>query len=425
MTLGEIAETGNIPKLYQLIREDPFILEHIDKIPFIDTPLHKAAKAGSILFAVEMMRLKPSFARKLNPDGFTPIHLAVQCDHDGLAICMIDIDRELVRAQGTESNTPLHCVAEKGNVDLVVEFLLACPESILDVNARKESALHIAVLHNRIDTVKVMLEWLKLLDAEFILGWTDHERNSILHIAASKNYVQMVRMLIQKMDIYARNSIGQSALDIIQAQTPEMLPTDKKMKIMHWLVRKKSHYKATLYCDTNNNSSITRSLKKGFPWYKRWILSNYRHISLVDKNGILVVAVLIATTAYQAVVALPTIFNDNFIDNASHYYFFIFQLFNTAAFVAAMSLIYILLPPGISYVLQLIIPIIVCYFVGIYLSNLETGLFMFSLFLFLWQLVRFGRLDRDGRRERHFLLKHSASFSKELERKGYKYEPAI
>lgn len=172
-------------------------------------------------------------------------------------------------------------------------------------------------------------------------------------------------------------------------------------------------------------SSLTRSLKEGLPWYKRWILSNHRHISLVDRNGVLVVAVLIATTAYQAVIPLPTIFNDGLIHDASHYYFFIFQLFNTAAFVAAMSLIFILLPPGISYVLQLIVPIMVCYFVGLYLSNLETGLFMVSLFLFLWQFVRFGRMDRDGRRERHFLLKHSASFSKELERKGHKYETAI
>lgn len=191
MKLDEVAETGDIQKLYQLIRKDPFILERIDKIPFIDTPLHKSALAGSILFTNEMMRLKPSFARKLNPDGFTPIHLAVQRNHDGLVIDMINIDRELVRVQGTESNTPLHCVAEKGNVDLVVEFLLACPESILDVNARKQSALYVAVLHNRIDTVKVILEWLKVLDLEFILGWTDHERNSILHIAASKNYVEV------------------------------------------------------------------------------------------------------------------------------------------------------------------------------------------------------------------------------------------
>lgn len=47
---------------------------------------------------------------------------------------MIQVDRELVRVQGKECITPLHCAAEEGNVELMVEFLLACPESILDVN---------------------------------------------------------------------------------------------------------------------------------------------------------------------------------------------------------------------------------------------------------------------------------------------------
>lgn len=228
-------------------------------------------------------------------------------------------------------------------------------------------------------------------------------------------------MLIPMVDIYAKNSDGEGALDLIETQTLTLLQKDKKLKIIHWLFRKRSHYNATLLCDTNDNSSVAESLKTGFPWYKRWIFSNRRHISLVNKDGILVVAVLIATTAYQAIVALPAVFDNKLIAPASHYYFLVFQFFNTAAFVAAMSLIYILLPPGISYMLQLIIPIVVCYFVGIYLTNLQTGLYMFSLLLFIWQLVRFGRLDRNGRRERHFLLRHYASFSKELEKKGYKY----
>ncbi|KAK1394932.1 PGG domain-containing protein [Heracleum sosnowskyi] len=425
--INEAAEEGDIEILYHSIGKEPYILENIDEIPFVDTPLHIAAKAGKTSFTIEMMRLKPSFSRKLNPEGYSPIHLAVKWNQQVLVKRMINIDRELVRVQGKECNTPLHCAAENGYTDLVLEFLLACPESILDVNAKKKSALHIAVKANKFDTVKVMLEWLKLLDAEFVLGWTDEDGNSILHIAASETNVEMIKFLIPKMDMYARNSVAdpKSAYDIIKAQTPDLLPKDKIVKMIHWLSRGKSHYNATLYCDTNNNTSLKDSLKEGYPWYKRWILSNHRHISLVDKNGVLVVAVLIATTAYQAIVQLPSIFRPGVIDFASHYFFFIFQLFNTTAFIAAMSLIFILLPPGITYVLQLIIPIIVCYFVGLYLSNLETGLFMFSLFFFLWQFVRFGRTDRNGRRERHFLLKHSASFSKELERKGYKYETAI
>lgn len=189
--LNELARIGNIDLLYDLIRQDPYILERVDESPFIDTPLHVAAMAGNIHFAIEMMRLKPSFTRKLNPNGFTPVHIALQSYNVDLVIRMINIDRELVRVQGKECNTPLHCVAEEGNVELMVEFLLACPESILDVNVRKESALHVAVKNNRIDTVKVMLEWLKLLDAVFVLGWTDEESNTILHIAASRNYVQV------------------------------------------------------------------------------------------------------------------------------------------------------------------------------------------------------------------------------------------
>lgn len=62
-------------------------------------------------------------------------------------------------------------------------------------------------------------------------------------------------------------------------------------------------------------------MKKGFPWYNRWILSNQRQMSLVDKNGILVVAVLIEVYAYQAVITLPTIYDDQFITASSRYYF--------------------------------------------------------------------------------------------------------
>lgn len=78
--LNQIAQQGNIDAFYSLIREDVSLLENMDKLPFVDTPLHKAASAGHTRFAMEMMRLKPSFARKLNPDGFSPMHLALQND---------------------------------------------------------------------------------------------------------------------------------------------------------------------------------------------------------------------------------------------------------------------------------------------------------------------------------------------------------
>ncbi|XVF75402.1 hypothetical protein PTKIN_Ptkin13bG0185400 [Pterospermum kingtungense] len=100
LALKEAARSGNIDALYQLFREDPYLLEHIDAVPFIDTPLHTAAAAGQIDFAVEMLNLKPSCATKLNPDGFTPMHLALQNHQYQLLYELLRINNDLVRVKG-------------------------------------------------------------------------------------------------------------------------------------------------------------------------------------------------------------------------------------------------------------------------------------------------------------------------------------
>jgi hypothetical protein len=68
------ALAGDIDLLYTVIQDDPSILDEIDLIPFIETPMHIAASMGHLQFATEIMTLKPSFAWKLNPQGFSPIH---------------------------------------------------------------------------------------------------------------------------------------------------------------------------------------------------------------------------------------------------------------------------------------------------------------------------------------------------------------
>ena len=54
-----------IDALYNFLKEDAHLLEDIDHVPFFPTPLHIAASDNNIPLATEMMRLKPSFARKL------------------------------------------------------------------------------------------------------------------------------------------------------------------------------------------------------------------------------------------------------------------------------------------------------------------------------------------------------------------------
>ncbi|KAI8015816.1 Ankyrin repeat-containing protein BDA1 [Camellia lanceoleosa] len=76
--LVEAAKVGDINLLYGCIHDYPKILDSIDEIHFVNTPLHIATSAGHAQFALEMMRLMPSFGKKLNPQELSPLDLALQ-----------------------------------------------------------------------------------------------------------------------------------------------------------------------------------------------------------------------------------------------------------------------------------------------------------------------------------------------------------
>ncbi|XVF83540.1 hypothetical protein PTKIN_Ptkin16aG0497300 [Pterospermum kingtungense] len=69
--LRRAAGEGNVIDLYGLIEEDGNVLKRIDKVEFINTPLHITAVARCIDFAMKKMSLNPSFARKLNQQGLS------------------------------------------------------------------------------------------------------------------------------------------------------------------------------------------------------------------------------------------------------------------------------------------------------------------------------------------------------------------
>ncbi|MBA0813758.1 hypothetical protein Gohar_027582, partial [Gossypium harknessii] len=89
-----------------------FILRHFDEVEFLNTPLHIAADEGCIGFAVEMMNLKASFARKLNKKGLSPTHLAGEKGHKEMVLRLMEINKDLVRVKGKNSETPLHYISK-------------------------------------------------------------------------------------------------------------------------------------------------------------------------------------------------------------------------------------------------------------------------------------------------------------------------
>ncbi|KAE8055786.1 hypothetical protein FH972_012608 [Carpinus fangiana] len=201
--LSDAAQQGSVDALYRLIHSDANVLDRIDDIPFVETPLHIAVSAGHTYFALEIMKLKPSFAKKLNKDGFTPVHLALQNKQTQLVLRLVDVDKELVRVKGRDNVTPLHSAAQLGKLDLLAKFLKVCPESIKDVTIRKETALHIALKYDTFDAFQLILKWLKQalfkdvsLWEKKLLYWEDEEGNTLMHVAVTKNQTKVVQWLL-------------------------------------------------------------------------------------------------------------------------------------------------------------------------------------------------------------------------------------
>ncbi|XP_059441851.1 uncharacterized protein LOC132174175 [Corylus avellana] len=221
------AQQGSVDALYTLIHSDAKVLDRIDEIPFVDTPLHVAAYAGHTRFAMEIVRLKPSFIRKLNQNGFTPVHLALQNDQTQLLHRLLDVDDHLVRVQGREGVTLLHYAAQTGNIYLLAEFQKVCPMSIKDVTIRGETALHIALNYNQLEAFELLIRWLQQTTFEDsalwekkLLNWKDEEGKTVLHIAAMKTLPQVVRWLLDaRIDTNATNLAGFTALNILEGQT--------------------------------------------------------------------------------------------------------------------------------------------------------------------------------------------------------------
>ncbi|MBA0746433.1 hypothetical protein Gogos_008954 [Gossypium gossypioides] len=182
---------------------------------------------------MEMMNLKPSFARKLNPDGLSSMHLAVANGKTELVLRLLQTDKDLVRVKGTEGKTPFHCVVTMGNSQsrLLVEVLEACPECIEDVTVRNETALHLALIKEQMKAFNILIGWLQRLQMcpdtsrsilafeKKIVNWKDKDNNTVLHIAAKRGQDEALKLLLDSqlwLDVKAKNSEGLSALKIIE-----------------------------------------------------------------------------------------------------------------------------------------------------------------------------------------------------------------
>nr|BAG15869.1 ankyrin repeat protein [Bruguiera gymnorhiza] len=297
--LKEAAEAGNINNLYELIRRDAYLLEHLDQVPFVETPLHAAASTGQIEFAMEIMNLKASFAGKLNQDGFSPMHLAVQKGRTLMVLWLLDVDPDLVRVKGRGGKTPLHCAVELGDVAVLTEIFEACPESIKDVTNEGDTAFHVALKNNHVEAFQVLLGWLQrcvFRDALFwrrqLLNWKNKEGNTALHIALSRNLLPAAKLLAE-LPVYGdiNNEAGATAIAILKGQI-------QGKEVLRKLRHRPKLGHATPCKDLTSAPSICEA-------QTLWLERRRNTLPIEKFNLLVVVHTLIATITFQAALSPP------------------------------------------------------------------------------------------------------------------------
>ncbi|KAG7537932.1 Ankyrin repeat [Arabidopsis suecica] len=387
-----VTNSGSVHDLYSLIRAEPNILHNLDVLPFIHTPLHAASSAGKIDLAMELMILKPSFAKKLNADGFSPLHLAVENQQDKLARELAKFDPSLVRIRGRGGMTPLHLVARNGDVELLTEFLLACPESITDANVNGETALHITVIYDRFEELKLLTGWMQkrrnsvgAFTEIHVLNRRDRNGDTALHLAADRNNHKVVKKLLKCMtlDRNIQNNNDMTALDVLRANRSPMSKDTEK-------IIKKSGGKTR--CSLSKVEKMSEFLRKPvtFREYCKTKLIRYRsHVTDGSRNALLVITALIITATYEA-VSDPKELKGEVTWHAIILNVLMIWGFNTTAFIASIVLTFILLPVGRAYTrwyMFITVPLVCSYAISIYMMYESVELIILYLMILFGFLV--------------------------------------
>ncbi|CAN7020681.1 unnamed protein product [Brassica rapa subsp. trilocularis] len=363
--LQQAAESGSISDLYALIDENPCILENIDAMPFVNTPLHIAAACGKIAFSVEMLNLKPSFAKKLNTNGCSPLHLAVEKDQQELVTWLLRIDPSLAGVKGREGITLFHLLVLRGNVDLVVECLVTSPECIRDVSVTGQNALHLAVMNERFEVLQVLTGWIQRMSQRnarsieySVLNKMDLNGNTPLHLAAYKNDHQMMKLLLE-CRMVQRNEVngdGLTFLDILR--THGQIDEGGELE------------QAALKTGCMEAASLPKLMKKTYDFFKlpitfwAYCSTHTRRISSDtsdEARGVfLIICTLLITATYQTSLQPP----GGVTQSEGHAvmkqtFFIVLWLSNTIGFCCALFYTYSLLPArafSVSYRVLCLVP---------------------------------------------------------------------
>ncbi|KAL8537494.1 hypothetical protein ACS0TY_012570 [Phlomoides rotata] len=300
-SLYEAASTGNVAELLRLHKNDPFIVERISYTCTNNTPLHIATLNNHLPFVEKILELNPHLSEELNSQQSSPLHIAAAKGRLEIAKKLFDAAPDMCLSRDRQGRNPLHLAAIKGHVPVLELLARRSPVAAREKMDRGLTVLHLCVQHGRLDALKMLMEQVKVKVDD-----KNDDGKTILDMAIDGEQVGIIHYLKRNSSI---NMNGNNSNE----ETTTAIPQQKQTQPVKWLTKK--------------------------------------------RDAIMVVAILIATMAFQVGVSPPGgIWQDDSTDIAKPYRagesvmahnnpkaFKSFMRSNTICFVSSLSTILLLI----------------------------------------------------------------------------------
>ncbi|PIN00657.1 26S proteasome regulatory complex, subunit PSMD10 [Handroanthus impetiginosus] len=267
---------------------------HIEHQMFQENTLHTAVLQGDFGLTKQLLTTNPELSKSLDSNGSSALHLASAKGDLKIVKELVSVNSSTCCVLDGDGRSPLHLAAIKGRTEVLGELLRAEPGATAVLTGGGESCLHLCVKYNRLEAMKMALQFLKRDDR--LVDWKDEEGNTVLHLAVAKKQIEIVKYLLDNTTVqtYARNANGLTPLELL-LQSPGDL---RDMEIKQHLEQRTSSRtelkkSTTLDADVSKTSKNHPKKHKHTDWLSR------------KRNALMIVASLLASVAFQAGLSPP------------------------------------------------------------------------------------------------------------------------